>query len=116
MKGFFVLLFGSISLLLASALSSPAYAQVRRPEPVAFHMQMRHVYIDVDAVPVATEQVIIAQMAAVLPDEGSKPHPNRFYTRWRRVHGRWYQFTFRRGERRAMVTTPEPIWRSRSRA
>ncbi|WBA42995.1 hypothetical protein [Hymenobacter canadensis] len=113
MRNLVVLLFGGIGLLLATAFSAPAYAQQPRPDLATLHLQARHVHVDVAAAPVAAEQVGVAQLAAVLPDERRKPHPERFYTRWRRVHGRWYQFTFRRGERRAMVTTPELGWRSR---
>ncbi len=113
MRNILVLLFGSIGLFLATAFSAPAYAQERRPQPPTCYMQARHVHVDVVSTPLAAEQHYVAQLVAILPDERSKPHPDRFYTRWRRVHGRWYHFTFRRGDNRAMVTTPEPSWRSR---
>ncbi|WBO86234.1 hypothetical protein [Hymenobacter yonginensis] len=94
-----LLLFGGIGLWLATACSAPAYVKQRGSDLTTLHQQARHVHVDVEAAPVTIEQVGVAQLTAVLTNEGSRPRPGgRFYTRWRRVHGRWYQYTYARND------------------
>lgn len=105
MRNYIVLLLGSFSLLLATACTVPAVPQLRRPEPVDYFIQApeRHVHVADSCSDAPTPEQVRVSHVATPVEEVTAPRP-RFYTRWRRVHGRWYRFTYRLGEKRAMVT------------
>ena len=114
MRRYIVLLLGSFSLLLATACSRPDPV-LRRSEPAValFPFSLERPAVVDSCTDAPTPQQVKADQVATRSEELVAPRP-RFYTRWRRVHGRWYHFTYRVGEKkRAMVIDPDPSRQSR---
>lgn len=105
MRNFLVLLLGSFALLLATACSRPAPPTLQPAAVEYFYQKHRCSPVQDSASAPALEQIRVSQVATPTR-QVTTPVP-RFYTRWRRVHGRWYHFTYRKGERRASVEQPK---------
>ncbi|MDU0372122.1 hypothetical protein ACFPAF_17095 [Hymenobacter endophyticus] len=93
MRHYLVLLLGSFALLLATACSRPAPPALQ-PAPAEYCYQQRRCAPVEDAASAPTLQQVRISHVATPTSGGEVPRP-RFYTRWRRVHGRWYHFTYR---------------------
>jgi hypothetical protein len=104
MRDFLVLLLGSFALLLVTACSRPAPPSVPSVPVEYFYQQYRCSPVQDSASTPAQEQVRISHVAT--PTAGGEAPRPRFYTRWRRVHGRWYHFTYRVGKR-ATIQLPD---------
>lgn len=105
MRRYIVLLFGSICFILATACSSrPAPPPVKPVAMEYFYRERQYALADAPADAPTREQVHVTQVAT--PNTGVKVPRPRFYQRWRRVHGRRYHFTYRVGDKRAMVIEP----------
>ncbi|RSK44724.1 hypothetical protein [Hymenobacter perfusus] len=109
MRNFLVLLLGSFALLLATACNRPAPPSVPSVPVEYFYQQYRASPVPDSASAAAKQQTRVSQVTTP-SKQVAAPSP-RFYTRWRRVHGRWYHFTYRVGDKRAMVQHPDPGWR-----
>lgn len=101
MRNLIMLLFGGFILLLAAACSKPAPPTLQSA-PVNYCYQEHRCSPVQDSISAPAKQRMRVSQMATSTKQVVAPSP-RFYTRWRRVHGRWYQFTFRKGRRRVSL-------------